>query len=115
MKVAVQQKPGILNLMKPKKVLHDKKINKELIFEGQLAFERLYEKYASKIFGFLISHTDSTEKSEELLIKVFSKVWEQINGFQDNEEKKVMVILFSVCRDNKVCTSRFNDETILAK
>ncbi len=103
--MAILQKAGIFNSMKLITALHGRGIKKKMISDDQSRFEFIYEKYSSKIFGFLISRTDSTEESEELLMEVFSKVWEQIDAFQDNEEKKIMVILFSICRDNRVSTN----------
>ena len=92
--------------MKLTNALNDKGIEEKMISEHHSLFKLLYEKYSSKIFGFLISRTESNERAEALLIKVFSKVWEQITAFDDNEEKKIMAILFSICRDNQVSTNR---------
>ncbi len=86
--------------------LHGRGIKKKMIADDQSLFKFLYEKYSSKIYGFLISRVESDEKADELLIKVFSKVWEQIKAFDENEEKKIMVILFSICKDHKVSTNR---------
>lgn len=99
-------KPGTFNSMRVINALHGREIKKTMISDDQSLFEILYEKYSSKIFGFLITRMESTEKAEELLIKVFSKVWEQIKTFNENEEKRIMVILFCTCRDNRVSSNR---------
>jgi hypothetical protein len=99
-------KPGIFNSMKVINALDGGEIKKKMISDDQSLFEILYEKYSSKMFGFLITRMESTEKAEELLIKVFSKVWEQIKTLNENEEKKIMVILFCTCRDNRVSSNR---------
>ncbi|MDQ6903740.1 MAG: hypothetical protein M3139_12090 [Bacteroidota bacterium] len=91
--------------MKLKKGLRSKQIEERVISVDQSLFEFLYEKYSSKLFGFLICRTGSHEKAEELLMKVFLKIWEQIAAFDENEEKKVMIILFSICRDHVVLTN----------
>ncbi len=62
------------------------------------AFELLYDKYAPKVFGFIVKHTNSKEQAEEFLTKVFLKVWDDIKSFTVHPEKNILRILLSVCK-----------------
>ncbi len=40
------------------------------------AFDRVYEKYAGRLYGFTLKYLKSTTETEELVQSVFMKVWE---------------------------------------
>ena len=85
------------------------KIEKEniLYYCEQLAF--LYDAYSPRIYGFLISDAYCKEVSEELLIKIFLRIWAQIETFNDdNEEKKIAAIVIFICRRDfmKCCNAK---------
>jgi len=69
------------------------KIKNEGLSNYRKQFECLYDAYSPKVYGFLLNQNYSETASEELLIKVFLKVWADIRTFNDhNEEKKIMFI-----------------------
>ncbi len=61
------------------------------------AFELFYDKYAPKVFGFIVKHTNSKEQAEEFLTNVFLKVWDD-KAFSVHPEKNILRILLSVCK-----------------
>ncbi len=60
-------------------------------------FEALYDEYSSKAFGFIVKHTDTKHKAEELLSNVFLKIWGDIKNFEisTKTEKKIIAIILS--------------------
>jgi len=61
--------------------LERNKIEEKNISSYKNQFERFYDTYSSKVYGFLISQTHSETASKELLVKVFLKVWNEITTF----------------------------------
>ena len=61
-------------------------------------FELLYDKFAPKAFGFIVRHTKDKQKAEEYLTNVFLKVWQEIETFGENTEKKFLKILLMTCK-----------------
>lgn len=80
------------------------KVEENDISNYRMLFESLYNKYSPKVYGFLIKQSHSNEQAEELLIKVFLKVWDQITTFTENEEKKIIIIVLSICKYNFINT-----------
>ncbi len=61
-------------------------------------FELLYDTYAPKAFGFIVSRTNNKEKAEEYLTSVFLKVWQEIKTIDEQAEKKFLKILLLTCK-----------------
>jgi len=53
------------------------------------AFEKLYDDYAPKIFGFLILNCETKEQAEKYLMDIFLQVWDDIKNFNVDAEKKI--------------------------
>lgn len=41
----------------------------------EVAFSKLFEKYASDVYGFLMEHVDDTAIAEDLVQDIFTKIW----------------------------------------
>lgn len=74
---------------------------KDIVYD-QKHFESLYIKPSPKVYGFFIGQTYCEELAEELLIKVFLKVWEYITSFNDNDEKRIIKIVLQILNDVKI-------------
>ncbi len=61
-------------------------------------FERLYDNYAPKAYGFITRHSDTKEQAEEFMVTVFLKVWENIKTFDHDAEKKIQQIVLMICK-----------------
>jgi DNA-directed RNA polymerase specialized sigma24 family protein len=61
-------------------------------------FELLYDAYAPKAFGFIISRTNNKQMAEEYLTSVFLKVWQEIKTIDEQTEKKFLKILLLICK-----------------
>lgn len=57
-------------------------------------FEYLYDRHAAKVFGFISNYTNTRQQAEKYLVMVFCKVWQHIDEFDGNGEKKFMAIVF---------------------
>jgi len=64
----------------------------------RIHFELLYDKYAPKVFGFIIELTKTKEQAEELLINIFLRIWYEIKSFGEDPEKKIMRIILLECK-----------------
>lgn len=62
------------------------------------AFELLYDDYAPKAYGFITKYTDNKEQAEKIMMKVFLKVWDEINTFGEQVDKEIIRIILSTCR-----------------
>lgn len=69
--------------------------NSEL--EDIIAFKLLYEKYSSRVYGFLFSSTGSVPDSKDLLQNTFLKVWE--NRRTLDYSKNVESYIFTISRN----------------
>lgn len=61
-------------------------------------FEKLYDNYAPKAYGFIINHTKSKDQAEKYMMNVFLKVWENITTFDHEAEKKIQHIVLTTCK-----------------
>jgi DNA-directed RNA polymerase specialized sigma24 family protein len=66
--------------------------------EDYVTFEKLYESYAPKIYGFLCRCTSSKEERNSLTEKIFLRVWKEINYFKSDPERKILMIVLSICK-----------------
>lgn len=57
----------------------------------------LYDKYAPKMYGFILPRTKSKREAEELLTIIFLKIWDDIENFEIDPDKKIakLVIIMS--------------------
>jgi len=53
----------------------------------------LYDNYADKVLGLIMSFNYSKEEAEKILCKVFLTIWGNINAFDNKEEKNLNMIL----------------------
>lgn len=77
---------------------HDKMLRSDL-------FEKLYNSYSPKMYGFLLKKVNSKEVAEQLLMDIFLRVWENIDDFKDNPEKKILKEILVISRVPKERTS----------
>jgi len=61
-------------------------------------FEELYNRYSPKMYGFLFKKVNSKEEAEQLLMDVFLRIWENIDDFKDNPEKKILKEILLISR-----------------
>ena len=61
-------------------------------------FEKLYDKFSPKIFGFISQYADSKQEAEEYLVKVFLRIWNDITELDDTTENRILYIVLIVCR-----------------
>ena len=61
-------------------------------------FEFLYDRYAAKAMGFITPLVDTKEQAEDILTKVFIKVWADLKEFEENAEKKILAVILIICR-----------------
>jgi len=61
-------------------------------------FEELYNRYSPKMYGFLLNKVNSKEVAEQLLMDVFLRIWENIDDFKDNPEKKILKEILLISR-----------------
>lgn len=52
------------------------------------AFDRVYEKYAGRLYGFTLKYLKSTTETEELVQSVFMKVWENHKSLKNESSFK---------------------------
>lgn len=80
--------------------MHEDISDKELI-EGikegkKLAFQKLYEKYVSRIFNFALSYLKDETKTEELVQNVFIKIWEKKELLDTSKNFKSYIFKISI-------------------
>ncbi|MEP6617214.1 MAG: sigma factor [Ginsengibacter sp.] len=75
---------------------------KSLEYDPRIEF--LYDQYSPKVFGFISQYTDSKELAEQFLINVFLKVWEDIENFDVNPDKKIQQIVLLLSKP--ICKSK---------
>lgn len=76
-------------------------LEKKNISSSIKRFEGLYEVYSPRVYGFLLNKAYNESTTEEILIKVFLKVWADIENFNDeNDEKKITLFAILACRNN---------------
>ncbi len=73
-------------------------IEEKTVLDNGIKFLSLYDKYSAKVYGFLLSKSSRKDETEELLIKVFVRVWNECNIINENEEKKIILIALSILR-----------------
>lgn len=61
-------------------------------------FERIYNTYAPKLFGFISQYTHTKEHAELYMEKVFAQVATDINYFDLDTEKKLLNTLLLICK-----------------
>ena len=66
--------------------------------ETYVTFEKLYEVYAPKIYGFLCRSTGSKDERDCFMEKIFLSVWKEINYFKSDPERKILMIVLSMCK-----------------
>jgi len=66
------------------------------------AFDLVYEKYAGKLYGFIIKYLKSTDETEELVQSVFLKVWENYKTLK--KESSFKSYLFTIAY-NEICNT----------
>nr|WP_321408591.1 RNA polymerase sigma-70 factor [uncultured Carboxylicivirga sp.] len=59
-----------------------------------IAFDHIFEKYATKLYGFSLRYLKSESEAEELVHNVFVKVWEKRNTL--NKEASLKSFLFTI-------------------
>lgn len=62
------------------------------------AFDRLFNKYGKRLFGFAIGYLKSHEDAEELVQDIFVKVWE--NRSELDENQSFNSYLFTIAKNN---------------
>ena len=72
-------------------MMNDKMLRSDL-------FEELYNRYSPKMYGFLFKKVNSKEEAEQLLMDVFLRIWENIDDFKDNPEKKILKEILLISR-----------------
>ncbi len=65
---------------------------------GLNLLDTLFDKYAPKIYGFLLTKTLEVSTAEELLVLVFKDVWNEIELIGKDEEKRILSIVLRVLR-----------------
>ncbi|MEP0764982.1 MAG: sigma-70 family RNA polymerase sigma factor [Fimbriimonadia bacterium] len=60
------------------------------------AFERLYRRYATGVFGFVRRMLPRREDAEDLTVQVFAKAWNGLNALRDNEAFKTWLFRIAV-------------------
>lgn len=58
----------------------------------------IYDKYSANIFGFILNQGYSEEQGKKILIKVFLKLWENIQWFIVNSENHLLEIIKYTCK-----------------
>gem|GEM_PF-7052886 len=61
-------------------------------------FEKLYERYAPKMLGFIRKYTETNEQADDYLAAIFYKVWADIQDFDIQPEKKILNLVLRTCR-----------------
>jgi DNA-directed RNA polymerase specialized sigma24 family protein len=61
-------------------------------------FERLYNQYAPKIFGFIKNYSETKEEAEQYMEKVFEEVAHDIDYFNLNSERKILKTALLICK-----------------
>jgi RNA polymerase sigma-70 factor (ECF subfamily) len=64
-------------------------------------FEELYNRYSPKIYGFLLKKVNSKEEAEQLLMDIFLRIWENIDDFKKDPEKRILKEILLISRDRK--------------
>lgn len=55
--------------------------------------EYIYDTHSPQIFGILMTMGYTTTEAEQYLLKIFHKVWENINSFQKDEDHQILKII----------------------
>ncbi len=66
----------------------------QIIHDNSLAFDKLFEKYAHKLYGFALRYLKSENDAEELVHNVFVKIWEKRKELK--HESSIKSFLFTV-------------------
>jgi DNA-directed RNA polymerase specialized sigma24 family protein len=61
-------------------------------------FEKVYDKYSPKIYGFISQYTSSKKQAEEYLINVFIKLHTELEHLDINDERTIQRIVFLICK-----------------
>jgi DNA-directed RNA polymerase specialized sigma24 family protein len=68
-------------------------------------FENLYNRYSPKMYGFLLKKVSTKEVAEQLLMDVFLRIWENIDDYKKDPEKKVLREILIISRVHNEKTS----------
>jgi RNA polymerase sigma-70 factor (ECF subfamily) len=77
----------------------------------QLALSRLYDRYASIIYGFAFKSLNSAEECEEIVLDVFAQVW-RIADRYDQQKGRVDAWLFTLVRSRILDRLRKKQRTV---
>ncbi len=60
------------------------------------AFERLYRRYGTGVFGFVRRMVERKEDAEDITVQVFAKAWSGLDALRDNEAFKTWLFRIAV-------------------
>jgi RNA polymerase sigma-70 factor (ECF subfamily) len=76
-----------------------------LLKEGDAkAFDRLFGRYAKRLYGFAVGYLKSKEEAEEIVQEVFLKIWD--NRVELSAQKSLESYLFTIARNGILNTIR---------
>jgi RNA polymerase sigma-70 factor (ECF subfamily) len=81
-----------------KKLVSDNKLVERLRNGDLDAFDEVFEKYGSRLFGFALNYMKSREEAESLVQDVFLKVWENRRNLK--KESSLKSYLFTIAYHN---------------
>lgn len=61
-------------------------------------FDTLYAEHSPKAYGFILKYAKSRKEAEDILATIFLKVWEDIENFKEDADKKILRIILITCR-----------------
>lgn len=99
-KIFIFEKYFILFCLDALKLYSEQELIKRLRSDDQLAFEILFYKYKNKLKGFVIKLAPSQIDPEEIVQKVFIKVWVQRSKIDCN--KSFSSFLFTIARNEMI-------------
>lgn len=72
----------------------DNELVDQLINDDTIAFDKIFEKYSSKLYGFALRYLKSESDAEELVHNVFVKIWEKRKTIK--RESSLKSFLFTI-------------------
>jgi RNA polymerase sigma-70 factor (ECF subfamily) len=82
--------------------------------KNQKAFAYLYDNYSQALFGVINSIVNNTEESEDVLQKVFLKIWNNFASY-DAAKGRLYTWMLNIARNLAIDTTRSKHEKIKSK
>lgn len=70
-------------------------MEKNNLLEAYKFYEILYDQYAPKAYGFLLGQLQKKQDAENVLMEIFEKIWEDLDTFKTDTEKRIKKIIVS--------------------